>query len=436
MGNRQLIAPIRLEDGTAKAGEKDGTGIPALALALENNGADALLLFAPSDTEEAKERAVSLIRQVSRATDLPLFGGGALGRLEDVKKLIYAGCKKVFFNYAKETERNLLPEAAARFGAERMIACASTKEELQAIFEGEKLPGGLLLLDQNLLDQAEVLLQSRADTGTDEDAQAGPQVLCLIRQFEPAACAPLLSQGKADGLLCGAFSSPDFSFPEAKDALRSLGIAVNTWESSLSFDDFRVGRDGLLPVVVQDYRTLEVLMVAYMNEEAFQETVRTGRMTYFSRSRRTLWVKGETSGHFQYVRELRIDCDEDTLLAKVLQIGAACHTGNRSCFYRPILQKYGDTANPMTVFEDVYAVIEDRRAHPKEGSYTNYLFDKGLDKILKKIGEESAEIIIAAKNPDPDELIYEIADFLYHAMVLMSERGLSWEDITEELAKR
>ena len=177
-------------------------------------------------------------------------------------------------------------------------------------------------------------------------------------------------------------------------------------------------------------------MVAYMNREAFETTVRTGRMTYFSRSRQELWIKGLTSGHFQYVKELRIDCDNDTLLAKVHQIGAACHTGNRSCFYRPILKKEYDDTNPLTVFEDVYAVIQDRKVHPKEGSYTNYLFDKGIDKILKKVGEEATEIVIAAKNPDPEEIKYEISDFLYHVMVLMAERGVSWADITKELARR
>ena len=159
-------------------------------------------------------------------------------------------------------------------------------------------------------------------------------------------------------------------------------------------------------------------------------------MTYFSRSRQELWIKGLTSGHFQYVKELRIDCDNDTLLAKVHQIGAACHTGNRSCFYRPILKKGYDDTNPLKVFEDVYAVIQDRKVHPKEGSYTNYLFDKGIDKILKKVGEEATEIVIAAKNPDPEEIKYEISDFLYHVMVLMAERGVSWADITKELARR
>ena len=223
---------------------------------------------------------------------------------------------------------------------------------------------------------------------------------------------------------------------ERKHALKKHGISVNLFEGPYTWDDLKKGSDGLIPVVVQDYKTLEVLMVAYMNQEAYEKTLRGGRMTYYSRSRQELWLKGETSGHFQYVQSLSIDCDNDTILAKVRQIGAACHTGNRSCFYREMVKKdYADT-NPMKVFENVYNVIIDRKLHPKEGSYTNYLFDKGIDKILKKVGEEATEIVIAAKNPNPEEIKYEISDFLYHVMVLMAERGVTWEDITRELANR
>ena len=177
-------------------------------------------------------------------------------------------------------------------------------------------------------------------------------------------------------------------------------------------------------------------MLAYMNEEAFQTTLRIGKMTYWSRSRNELWTKGMTSGHFQYVKSLSIDCDNDTILARVSQIGAACHTGNRTCFYRDLVEREDEGKNPLRVLEDVYHVILDRKVHPKEGSYTNYLFDKGIDKILKKVGEKATELVIAAKNPDPEEVKYEMSDLLYHAMVLMAEKGVTWEDITEELANR
>ena len=207
-------------------------------------------------------------------------------------------------------------------------------------------------------------------------------------------------------------------------------------KSKLSFDEFKLNSDGMIPVITQDYKTNEVLMLAYMTKESFEKTLETGKMTYFSRSRQELWTKGDTSGHYQYVKTLDIDCDKDTILAKVEQIGAACHTGNRTCFFKPLLKKEYDDTNPLHVFQNVYDVITDRKEHPKEGSYTNYLFDKGIDKILKKVGEECTEIVIAAKNPDKEEIKYEISDFLYHMMVLMVEKGVSWEEITKELVKR
>lgn len=206
--------------------------------------------------------------------------------------------------------------------------------------------------------------------------------------------------------------------------------------SALKWSDFKLNSDGMVPVVVQDYRTDEVLMLAYMNEEAFLATISSGKMTYFSRSRGELWQKGETSGHVQYVKSLTADCDYDTILAKVSQIGAACHTGNPTCFFHPILKKEYMEKNPRKVFDEVYSIILDRKEHPKEGSYTNYLFEKGIDKILKKVGEENTEIIIAAKNPNPEEIKYEISDYLYHLMVLMAERGITWEDIVQELSRR
>ena len=206
----------------------------------------------------------------------------------------------------------------------------------------------------------------------------------------------------------------------------------------MKYSDFNLSKcaDGLLPVVVQDAVTLKVLMVGYMNEEAFNRTQAEGRVTFYSRTRQTLWTKGETSGHYQYVKSLKIDCDQDTLLARVVQVGAACHTGNRSCFYRDIISRGQESVTAYKVLESVYNTIMDRKQNPKEGSYTNYLFSKGLDKILKKVGEEATEIVIAAKNPDAQDIVYELGDFLYHVMVLMAEKGITWEDVARELADR
>jgi len=189
-------------------------------------------------------------------------------------------------------------------------------------------------------------------------------------------------------------------------------------------------KDGLVPVITQDATSKDVLMLAYMNEEALNQTMRTKKATYFSRSKNRLWVKGETSGNTQEVVSLYYDCDQDALLLKVIQKGVACHTGNRSCFYRPVFEN----DQPFDL-NTLNTIVLERKLNPKEGSYTKYLFDQGLDKVLKKVGEESAEVIIASKNND-DELIEETSDLLYHLVVLLVLKGISIQTIFETLQKR
>jgi len=206
-------------------------------------------------------------------------------------------------------------------------------------------------------------------------------------------------------------------------------------------NELKFDSNGLIPAIAQDVKTNRVLMQAYMNAEAIEKTIETGKATYFSRSRQSLWLKGETSRHFQDVHEILVDCDADCLILRISQTGAACHTGKPSCFFRKIEGSVlaeidmSHTTN-AGILADVYDVVADRRDNPKEGSYTNYLFDKGIDKILKKVGEESAEIIIGAKNADKAEISYEVADLMYHLTVMLCERGLEWQDIYDELAKR
>lgn len=204
---------------------------------------------------------------------------------------------------------------------------------------------------------------------------------------------------------------------------------------------------GLVPAIVQDYQSGQVLMMAYMNEESLTKTIGTGKTWFYSRSRQTLWMKGETSGHIQSVKEILYDCDQDTLLIKVEQIGAACHTGHYSCFYRnidgeetapPVFEPerlYGSKVGPGILYE-LYDVITDRKEKMPADSYTTYLFDKGLDKILKKLGEENAEVIIAAKNRSQSEVVYETSDLIYHLLVLLVEQGVSLQEIFAELKAR
>lgn len=190
----------------------------------------------------------------------------------------------------------------------------------------------------------------------------------------------------------------------------------------------------LIPAIIQDVATKNVLMLAYMNETSLRKTLESGTTWFYSRSRQCLWNKGANSGNLQYVKSIEYDCDDDTLLIKVNQVGVACHTGSYSCFNNNL---YGEEVDSdMNVLNDLYKAVADRKKNPQEGSYTCYLFDKGLDKILKKVGEECSETIIAAKNNDNGQLTLEICDLLYHLIVLMNERNLPFEEVLTELDVR
>jgi phosphoribosyl-ATP pyrophosphohydrolase/phosphoribosyl-AMP cyclohydrolase len=210
-------------------------------------------------------------------------------------------------------------------------------------------------------------------------------------------------------------------------------------------ENVKFDENGLVPAIIQDEKSGQVLMMAYMNQESLEKTLATGRTCFFSRSRQELWMKGETSGHVQKVKQILYDCDGDTLLIKVEQTGAACHTGHYSCFYRDAEGKETQPVvfNPDQVYNEgpgilyeLYDVIKSRQQEMPEGHYTTYLFDKGIDKILKKVGEESAEVIIASKNRVKGEVVYEVSDLFYHLLVLLVEQGVELGDIFKELKSR
>ena len=215
----------------------------------------------------------------------------------------------------------------------------------------------------------------------------------------------------------------------------------------ININNIKFDERGLIPAIIQQAETGTVLMLAYMNRESLMKTVETGVTWFFSRSRQSLWQKGETSGHVQKVQHISYDCDGDTLLIKVEQIGVACHEGTLSCFSRTLGEEaiqeeklvdtdsiYGQSVS--TILYDLYHVVNDRKHNPQTGSYTTYLFEKGQDKILKKVGEEAAETIIASKNNSKEELLYEMADLWYHCLVLLVQHDVSVSELLEELQKR
>lgn len=426
METKNIVATLYLKDGKAVKSTSDFTEIEdvyQLCQMYNDSGIDKIVILDLSTSDDEHEKNINTIKNINRNIEIKVCAGGNINRIEDIKKLLYAGCMQVMLNAAKPSSIGLAEEASQRFGKDRIVLSIHNvdfifkhKSDIEETFHE------LYILDTKILDAIDNL-------------SAIPYVV-FAEECDYNEILSLLSRKNIRGVTGPFINNPKTDIMRLKSELSANGIIMDNFAPDLEWSSFKVGSDGLVPVIVQDYRTDEVLMLAYMNEDAFNNTINVGKMTYYSRSRQQLWVKGETSGHYQYVKSLTADCDYDTILAKVSQVGVACHTGNPTCFFNNIVKKEYIEKNPLKVLEDVYDIIKDRKENPKEGSYTNYLFDKGIDKILKKLGEESTEIVIAAKNPDPEEIKYEISDFLYHCMVLMVEKGVTWEEITQELSQR
>ena len=204
-------------------------------------------------------------------------------------------------------------------------------------------------------------------------------------------------------------------------------------QNILNIDKLKFDDKGLIPAIIIDYYTKEVLTLAYMNKESLEISINEGKTCFYSRSRKELWRKGETSKNYQHIQSIKSDCDNDALVIEVIKDGPACHTGAESCFMNEIYQK--ENYKDFSIYK-LYELIRGRKINMTEGSYTTYLFNSGIDKILKKIGEESSEVIIGAKNGSKEEIIYELSDLLYHSLVLMVEKNITLNDIKDELSKR
>ncbi len=427
MNYKKLIPSIFIHEGKAVKWfdnmEVLSDDVVALAKKYCENGADKLIVFDLSTSDKEHDNAIEIMKKITRLVRVPMIAGGNIRREEDVKKILYAGAKQAILNFSKSTGVELIEQVSNRFGKEKIAVSLNDFDRLYK--------------RRHLIDQfaSQIIFMHRPDLDSVMNTTSVPTIILTDVMEEPEVFRILKGSG-IQGISGRFVSQTDLDLHLFKEKCEEQGIQMSSFESIMAFEEFKLDDNGLIPVVVQHYKTGEALMLAYMNREAYEATIETGKMTYYSRSRHALWVKGETSGHFQYVKSLTIDCDKDTILAKVDQVGPACHTGNPTCFFQPLVGSDAEEKNPLRVFEDVYETILDRKRNPKEGSYTNYLFDKGIDKILKKVGEEATELVIAAKNPNPEEIKYELSDFLYHAMVLMVERGVTWEDITRELADR
>ena len=395
-----------------------------LASRFSDAGADEIIVFDLSTTGNDKEHdeALDIIKKICKVVDTDVIGAGNVKRMEDIKKLLYAGCKKACLNFSKKGNVEIIREVSEKFGKDKICVCYSNN--------------GQIYDNKDLVNEYASELINIEDQDLANVTFTDLPIIVMKKSASLEEMISLFENDKVSGLTGIGMNDNCANIDKWKAECNSKNIPICKLDAKFSWADLKKNSDGMVPVIVQDYRTDQVLMLAYMNEEAYNNTLQTGKMTYYSRSRQSLWIKGETSSHFQYVKSLYADCDYDTILAKVKQVGAACHTGSYSCFFNEIAHKDYSEKNPQKVLDNVFDVIKDRKVNPREGSYTNYLFDKGIDKILKKVGEEATEIVIAAKNPNENEIVYELSDFLYHMMVLMAEKNVNWEDVTDELSRR
>ena len=327
MGYRKLMPCIFIYEGKAVKWFDDREVLSENVVALAQNysdlGADELLIFDLSDTDEDHDEAIDLMRKISRVIGVPMVAGGNINREEDVKKILYAGAKRAILNFSRPESAELIEEVYKRFGKEKI---AVSLNDFDALFK-----------QQHLIEArcSEILFMHRLDLNSVVDVTEVPSVVLTDTMEEKEIFKILKSKG-VKGVSGKFVSQQDFDFGKFKRTCEEKGIQMDSFENYFEFSEFTLNSDGLIPVIVQDYMTNAVLMLAYMDEEAFYHTIKSGKMTYYSRSRKKQWVKGETSGHYQYVKYLSVDCDKDTLLAKVEQIGEACHTGNPTCFFQTV----------------------------------------------------------------------------------------------------
>ena len=323
-----------------------------------DSGIDKIIIFDLSTDDDEHEKNIHTIENINRNIDIKVCAGGNINRIEDVKKLLYAGCLQVIFNATKDSSLELANVASEKFGKDKILLSISNvdyifkhQEEIEDTFHE------LLVLNIDIIDALENLTST-------------PYVV-YMPQFDMDKIIDVMKRETLRGIAGEFINDPENDIMALKTKLSDGGILVDNFTPDLKWSDLKLNSDGMVPVIVQDYRNEQVLMLAYMNEEAFNVTINSGRMTYWSRSRNELWTKG------------------------------------------------------LTVLESVYAVIVDRMKNPKEDSYTNAVMEKGIDEILKKLGHECTEIILAAKNPDSDDLKFEISDFMYHCMILMAQKNIT-----------
>ena len=358
MSYKRLIPCIFIKDGKAVRWIDDPTVVSKdvieLAKYYSDHGADELIVLDLSDSDEEHDETITLMKRINRVIRIPMIAGGNIRRQEDIKKILYTGAKRAMLNFSKPDSVKLIEDAAKRFGKEKL---AVSLNDFDALFKHQHL-----IQDYS----SEIVFMHRLDLNSIMNVTDVPCVIITDTEEESELFKILKCPG-VRGLSGRYVSRTDIDCVAFKDKCTEEGIKMTSFESMMEFSQFKTNDQGLIPVIVQHYKTQEILMLAYMNDESFYETIKTGKMTYFSRSRQKLWVKGETSGHFQYVKSLTIDCDLDTLLAKsdIISVHAPLNEHTEGLMDKAAFAKMKKTCiflnlgrGPIVVEQDLYEALE------------------------------------------------------------------------------
>jgi len=462
MLTKRIIPCLDIKDGRTVKGVNfinlvDAGDPVELAKAYVQQGADELVFLDITATLEKRRTLLELVKRVAAEINIPFTVGGGVHTLEDAIALLHAGADKLSLNTAAVENPSIITQLAKQFGSQCIVIAIDTKQvngKWKVFTHGGHTPTDKDVLswanEAEKLGAGEILLTSMNHDGTKKGF-----ALELTRSISETCHIPVIASGGAgkkehfldvfkEGQADAALAASIFHFGEVpitglKRYLRNEGIPIRLIDKTATMNeeydldinqvDFEKGF-GLVPAIVQHFQTGTILMLGYMNKESLQVTQRTKKVTFFSRSKKRLWTKGESSSHYLLLKKIYLDCDKDTLLIMAEPQGPTCHTGMNSCF--------GDTTykHSLSFLTELSKTIHERKLSPQASSYTCNLFQKGLNKICKKVGEEASETIIAALNQSLEDFKGEAADLIYHLLVLLEEKGLTLEDITRTLKER
>ncbi len=453
------VAGGRVVKGVGFENLRDAGDPVEAAIRYEHEGADEIAFLDIAAATEKRGTLVQLVRRVANVLSIPFTVGGGVRSVEDADALLRAGADRVTVNTAAVAEPALLRRLAERFGSQCVVLAVDGKR----VRDREGNPrilvtthGGRKVTDRTVAGwvseaaaagAGEILLTSVDADGTKEGFDL--EMLRLVRgsvdlpvvasggagELDDFARAVLI--GGADAVLAASiFHDRLYTIGEVKAAMRRAGLAVRPVPSRATPLQPRFDANGLVPVIVRDVETGGVLTLAWANAEALEKTRETGFSHFYSRSRKSLWKKGEASGHVQHVTAISLDCDRDAVLYDVRPTGPACHTGATSCFSRVDTLEPGAHEGGRLDLTALFATVRDRLENPAPGSYTNELFEAGAPRIAQKVGEEGVETALAGASGPPDVLAEEAADLLYHLAVLLTARGVKPNDVAAVLEKR